>query len=229
MVRDKVLIIEDDRKLNDGLKIALDGQNRELTSVYCIQDAWKVIEKGNYQLVILDLNLPDGEGLIFLRDFRKRWETPVLILTAKTLEKDVLAGFCAGANDYVTKPFSLPILRARAEALLKRTKGSSRFHFANFSLDFNQQVFLKADQPLRLNRQEQSLLHFMLVHSGQILTRDQLIDAVWTKEGKFVYENALSVLVKRLRDKMEDDPAMPRWIETVYGIGYRFQKETSSC
>lgn len=69
----------------------------------------------------------------------------------------------------------------------------------------------------------------MLVHSGQILTRDQLIDAVWTKEGKFVYENALSVLVKRLRDKMEDDPAMPRWIETVYGIGYRFQKETSSC
>ncbi|MDE7244721.1 MAG: response regulator transcription factor, partial [Oscillospiraceae bacterium] len=145
---------------------------------------------------------------------------PVILLTAIDLVSDIVTGLESGADDYVTKPFSLAVLRARVNAQLRRMVRTDVFRQEGFFFDFTGMEFSKNGVSVELSKTEQKLLRLLVEHKNMTLSRDVLIDRIWTDGAAYVDENALSVTVKRLRDKLEDNPAKPRYLKTVYGLGY---------
>ena len=172
--------------------------------------------------MILDINLPDGNGLDFLKQLRKTSAIPVILLTANDMETDIVAGLESGADDYVTKPFSLAVLRARVNARLraKETQAKETLRIDDFCFDFSDMKFYKSDREIELSKTEQKLLKLLVSNPQITLERSLLLDRIWTDGAEYVDENALSVTVKRLRDKLEANSAKPQYIKTVYGIGY---------
>ena len=206
-----LLIVEDDPTLGEGIRLAL--QAPELRPQLCrsLADAGELLSRRSFDLLILDINLPDGNGLDLLRALRRESEVPVILLTANDLETDIVAGLELGADDYITKPFSLAVLRARVNTQLRRTAAPQAERV---------QLDSRTGVPVELSKTEQKLLRLLVEHRGQTLTRAALVDRIWTDGAEYVDENALSVTVKRLRDKLEDMPSKPRYIKTVYGLGY---------
>ena len=181
----------------------------------------RALESGSFGLLILDVNLPDGNGLDFLRALRQESGMPVILLTANDLETDIVAGLELGADDYITKPFSLAVLRARVKTQLRRrTPAGDRVEIDGFVFDFGRMEFFRDGARVELSKTEQKLLRLLVENRGQTLTRPRLVDRIWTDGAEYVDENALSVTVKRLRDKLEETPSRPRYIKTVYGLGY---------
>lgn len=218
----KILIVEDDKALCHGICIAL--KSEELSFVPCagIQEARLVLEQGGCDLMVLDINLPDGNGVDFLKELRKTSGFPVILLTANDMETDIVAGLESGADDYVTKPFSLAVLRARVHAQLRRQdrEKTEVVRTQEFTFDFNHMQFWKGGQNLELSKTEQKLLKILVENRGITMARGSLVDRIWTDGADYVDENALSVTIRRLRGKLEDDPSRPKYIKTVYGIGY---------
>ena len=190
-------------------------------------------------LIILDLNLPDGIGYDYLKYVREKSRVPVLILTANNLEMDEVTGLTMGADDFLTKPFSLAVLRARVNALVRRSqmagdrnsdekkgisvnKKSGIYEIDDMVFDFEKLVFRKGEDDLFLSVNEQKLLKVFLDNKGMLLTRDMLIERLWGDSGEYVEENALSVTINRLRSKIENS-AGDKHINTVYAQGYRFE------
>ncbi|MDO5111962.1 MAG: response regulator transcription factor [Clostridia bacterium] len=217
-----ILIIEDDKTLCSGIAVALRGGDYAILQAHSISEARSRLQEERVDLLILDVNLPDGNGLDLLQSLRRDGDTPVILLTANDMETDIVTGLETGADDYITKPFSLAVLRARVNAQLRRSTQSAlrRIAIDDFVFDFEHMAFSRNGAPLELSKTEQKLLHMLLEHRGQTLTRDTLLARVWGNGGEFIDENALSVTVKRLRDKLEAQPSKPRYIKTVYGIGY---------
>ncbi|WCM64027.1 response regulator transcription factor [Paenibacillus polymyxa] len=217
-----ILIIEDDIALSNGIVLALKEPNNVFTQTHDIATAKEQLNVTAFDLVILDVNLPDGSGLDLLTHIRKTKALPVIVLTANDMETDVVTGFELGADDYITKPFSLMVLRARVGVQLKKSRYSlaDSIHLDNFSFSFERMEFIKNGTPIELSKTEQKLLRILINNRGNTVSRDHLIDSIWTDGAEYVGENALSVTVKRLRDKLEDFPSSPRYIKTVYGIGY---------
>ena len=214
----KILLIEDDAPLGRGICLALSSGEQEMTLCRTLAQGRQALAEGSFDLLILDVNLPDGSGLDLLTQLRAVSRLPVLMLTANDLESDQVAGLELGADDYVTKPFSLAILRARVNRLLRRTlQPDGAVELPPFSFDFSAMVFLRNGEPLELSKTEQRLLRLLVEHRGRTLTREQLLSRVWDG-GDFVDENALSVAVRRLRSKLTDAP-----IKTVYGLGYTWE------
>ena len=244
-----ILIIEDDVTLAGGLCRAL--QNEGTETLYCttLREARKLLEKQQtageqYSLVILDVNLPDGNGFDFLQEIKSKYDICVIMLTANDMETDIVAGLNAGADDYITKPFSLAVLRARVETQLRRAAqsraaadgagGGNRaagstlsdiweteqdIIIDDYSFNFSQMLFKHGEERIELSKSEQKLLRILVENQGITLTREKLLDHIWSVDAEFVDENTLSVTVKRLRDKLN---AQDR-IRTVYGIGYRWE------
>lgn len=218
-----IFLLEDDETLGRGITMALTGPE---TSVVCrtsLSSAREALEEERFDLLILDVNLPDGSGLDLLRQVRAEGDaTPVILLTANDLELDEVTGLEAGADDYITKPFSLAVLRARVNAQLRRsTPGASRILTVGpFAFNFEQMDFRRDGRGVELSKTEQKLLRVLLENRGHAVPRATLVDRVWTDGAEFVEENALSVTVKRLRSKLEADPTKPEYLKTVYGIGY---------
>lgn len=218
-----IFLLEDDETLGRGISMALTGPE---TSVVCrtsLSSAREALEEDRFDLLILDVNLPDGSGLDLLRQVRAEGDaTPVILLTANDLELDEVTGLEAGADDYVTKPFSLAVLRARVNAQLRRSapKVSQTLTVGPFAFNFEQMDFRRDGRGVELSKTEQKLLRVLLENRGHAVPRATLVDRVWTDGAEFVEENALSVTVKRLRSKLEADPSKPEYLKTVYGIGY---------
>lgn len=213
----QVLIVEDDRDLSRGLCLAL--QDGELETVPCLDlaSARARLAQGGADLVLLDVNLPDGNGLDLLREVKERGSAPVILLTANDTELDVVTGLEWGADDYITKPFSLAILRARVNAQLRRDGGQRQvFTQDGFRFDFDRMEFTRDGAAVELSKTEQKLLRLLVENRGMTLSRETLLDRVWSDGGEFVDENALSVAVKRLRSKLD----AAAQIKTVYGVGY---------
>ena len=205
----QILIVEDDPALSQGIRLALGQEGRQFVQAGTIGQAERELAERTFDLLILDLNLPDGNGLDLLSRLRDRSALPVLILTANDLE--------LGADDYVTKPFSLAVLRARVNSLLRRSRPApAALELPPFLFDFDAMFFARDGVPLELSKTEQRLLRLLVEHRGQTLSREVLLDRVWDG-GEFVDENALSVAVNRLRAKLADAP-----IRTVYGLGYQW-------
>ena len=212
---DDILIVEDDQALSQGIRLGLEGEGRRFVQASTLAHGERALEERVFSLVVLDLNLPDGSGLELLRRLRTHSALPVLILTANDLELDQVTGLELGADDYVTKPFSLAVLRARVNNLLRRAHSHSAvLELPPFTFDFQKMAYTRNGVPLELSRTEQRLLRLLVEHRGQTLSRARLLEQVWDG-GEFVDENALSVAVKRLRSKLTDAP-----IRTIYGVGY---------
>ncbi len=219
---ERILLVEDDAALAHGIALALNADEREMVIAESAAGARQKRAEGAFQLVILDINLPDASGLDLLRQWRAAGDAvPVILLTANDLEMDEVIGLEAGANDYITKPFSLAVLRARVAVQLRNQPASPAQVVAlgPFRFDFARMVFLRGEDEVTLSKTEQKLLHVLVDNRGHAVRRETLIDRVWG-DTAYVEENALSVTVKRLRAKLEDDPAHPVWLRTIYGIGY---------
>ncbi len=212
-----ILIVEDDTALNNGIALSLNTDNT--IQAFCIEDAKSKLDT-SIDLVILDINLPDGSGINFCREIRKASNVHIIFLTANDMEIDIVSGLESGADDYITKPFSLAVLRARINAVARRRQSDgNKFEEGAFSFDFDNMLFYADNVPVELSKTEQRLLKLLVANRGVTLSRDTLIDRVWTDGAEFVEENALSVTVKRLRKKL---PGIP--LKTVYGIGYVWEK-----
>ncbi|MCR5542941.1 MAG: response regulator transcription factor [Eubacterium sp.] len=236
-----IQIVEDDKTLSEGISISLSDYADSFYKEYKIENAKAGFDKYGKELslIILDLNLPDGIGYDYLKYVREKSDVPVLILTANDLEMDEVTGLTMGADDFLTKPFSLAVLRARVNALVRRSqmtrsinsgdeKESSSdekagvYEIDDMVFDFGKLTFKKGDEELFLSVNEQKLLKVFLDNKGLILTRDTLIERLWGDSGEYVEENALSVTVNRLRSKIEGS-GESKHINTVYGQGYRFE------
>ena len=218
----RILIVEDDETLAQGLRLALRGPEVKITLCGTLAEAAEVFHHAPFHLVILDVNLPDGSGLDLLREIRQTSAAPVILLTANDLELDIVSGLESGADDYITKPFSLAVLRARVNAQLRRgvPEKSTVTTIDGFRFDFEHMEFFRDGQAVELSKTEQKLLRLLVENRGQTLSRAALMDRVWSDGAEYVNENALSVTVKRLRDKLEETPSQPKYLKTVYGIGY---------
>ncbi len=216
----QILLLEDDSALSQGIKLALEGGTLSVANCRTIAEGEAALEAAAFDLVILDINLPDGSGLSFLQKLREKSDMPVILLTANDLESDIVTGLESGADDYITKPFSLAVLRARVNARLRGTSSAGAVRLDGFVFDFERMEYRRGDTPVELSKTEQKLLRALVVNRGRTMTRAALVDHIWTDGAEYVDENALSVTVKRLRDKLEDDPSRPVYIKTVYGLGY---------
>ena len=209
----KVILLEDDAVLGQGICLAL--KSEELKADLCRSlDEVRNRSVSDYDLLILDVNLPDGNGLDFLRELRHgRCTTPVILLTANDMETDVVVGLESGADDYITKPFSLAILRARVNARLRteQRQAASVYQTDPFLFDFDHMFFRKSGLQIELSKTEQKLLRILLDNRGMTVSRAVLVDRIWSDGAEYVDENALSVTMKRLRDKLEDDPSRPTY------------------
>ena len=236
---DFILIVEDDVSLAEGLCRALSSAEIQAESCGTLAEAkirldeW---EQETMPLLILDVNLPDGNGFDFLKMAKESYSIHVIMLTANDMELDIVAGLEQGADDYITKPFSLAVLRARVAAQLRRQCAlDSKAHSAmgitaendmyvinrRYKFDFHRMQFLVDGEAVELSKTEQKLLRYFVENQGITLSRDMLIDRIWSDGAEFVDENALSVAVKRLRDKLSAQDH----IKTVYGVGYVWKKE----
>lgn len=233
----RMLIVEDDMALAGGLCRALQNEKNETASCKTLKEARALLRDGQvtgtqFSLVLLDVNLPDGNGFDFLAEIKKEYEIYVIMLTANDMEADIVAGLEMGADDYITKPFSLAVLRARVDTQLRRVKvqtgqavgqiqqeAGQTFVIDDYKFYFAKMHFFHKEERIELSKTEQKLLRVLVENRGITLTREQLLDYVWSVESAFVDENALSVTVKRLRDKL----GMQERIKTVYGTGYRFE------
>lgn len=222
----KILIIEDDKKLNDGIRLALKNNSYTFFQCQTLHAARQVLKDEDICLILLDVNLPDGNGIEFVREIRmsgrKNSQVPIILITVNNMELDIVTGLEAGANDYITKPFSLMVLRARVEVQLRGKEENHQNHVVidHFDFDFEKMEFLRDGNAVELSKTEQRLLRILCENKGATVKRSHLIDCVWQGDTEFVDEHALTVAIKRLRDKLEKDSKNPKYIKTVYGIGY---------
>lgn len=218
-----ILILEDDAALRKGVELALAAPDRRFELCGSVNQAKAALQSGAPDLFIIDINLPDGSGLDFCGELRTEgYSAPVLMLTANDTELDMVTGLASGADDYVTKPFSLAVLRARIDALLRRSECGGKIASGRFSFDFEAMRFEKEGTPVELSKTEARLLQTLFSNKGQTLTRERLLERIWPDGTEYVDENALSVAVRRLRSKLEDNPSDPKHIKTVHGIGYKW-------
>lgn len=222
---ERILIVEDDISLNQGLCRALKSENRQIISCMNLKSTREQLLCGSVSLVLLDINLPDGNGLDFLSELKITDPLcPVILLTANDTDMDIVTGLEQGADDYITKPFSLSVLRARVNTQLRKQATSvhtALFQMDGFVFDFDQMQFRVNGTAIELSKTEQKLLRLLVENHGKPMSRSVLIDRIWMDGAEYVDENALSVTVKRLRDKL----GAHDYIQTVYGIGYIWEKK----
>lgn len=226
----QILIVEDDQQLNQGIFLALSGQDYRCFQCNCIALARKQLKENSIDLVLLDINLPDGSGMHWLREVRNNSQVPIIIISANHRETDIVVALESGANDYITKPFSLMVLRARVRVWLrdKKTENPPVFQTDEYYFDFHKMEFWSKGVQIELSRTEQRLLLQLVENPNVTLSRHALTDELWSGESEYVNEHALTVVVKRLRDKLGENESSRSYIKTVYGIGYAWMSEEMS-
>lgn len=220
----KILIVEDDVIICGGVKVYLESKGYETDLAYTLAEARTAL-KQRYSLVILDCNLPDGNGIDLCRQIRREGNTPVIFLTARDTEGDMIEGFRAGCDDYIAKPFSVELLNQRIMAVLRRSTQESTaevFCYKELSVDFGKMQVCCYQNPVKLSGKEYRLLELLIRNKGQVLTRETILERIWDCHENYVDENTLNVHIRRLRQKIEQDPKNPEYVITVFGIGYTF-------
>ena len=217
-----ILVCDDEKDIVSALKIYLEPEGYRVLEAYNGQEALDILDREQVQLILLDIMMPKLDGISAVVKLREYSNVPVILLTAKSEDTDKVLGLNVGADDYITKPFSLAVLRARVAAQLRRgdQKQPEAVELGPFRFDFQTMDFRREGKAVELSKTEQRLLRVLVENRGRTLPRSLLVDRVWTDGAEYVDENALSVTVKRLRGKLEKDPANPEYIKTVYGIGY---------
>lgn len=222
----RIGIIEDDRLLNQALEIALRDAGYDTVCACTKQEALSKLD-GKEALLLIDIGLPDGDGIRLYQRLRResgelqKKSTPAVFLTARDEERDMLAAFDLGAEDYVVKPFSMKVLLKRIEVVLRRNSEGSILVCRDLELYPGRKQVLLGGNEVSLTAKEYQLLEYFMRNQGQVLTMDNLLQAVWGLDGEFVSENTVSVTIRRLRKKIEPDMSRPVYIRNVFGLGYR--------
>lgn len=219
---EKLLIVEDDKSLNRGISFKLTKEGYSVFSSQCIAEAKQILETQDIDLIILDVTLPDGNGFDLCQEIRKQSNTLIVFLTACDEEVDIVTGLDIGGDDYITKPFSLSILISKINALLRRNTISAKGKICSKDLTFypEDMVLEKNGEEIALSRTELKLLRYFMKNCQRIITKELLLSQLWDADGIFIDPNTVAVNVRRLREKIEDDPSNPSYIKTVRGVGY---------
>ena len=225
----KILVVDDEKLLVKGIKFNLENEGYTVDACYDGQTAVDMARAGGYDLIILDLMMPQKDGLEACQEIRSFSTVPIIMLTARSEDSDVLMGFESGADDYVTKPFNILMLKARVRALLRRAamtaapeaEHSGVIRCGHIAIDEQRRSALKGDEPVELTMKEFDLILFLMKNPGKVYSRESLLDLVWGYD----YQGdtrTVDVHIRRLREKLELDPAQPRYIVTKWGVGYYF-------
>ncbi len=221
----RLLLVEDDKTIALGLEYSLTQEGFEVTICYNAESALRKIQEVQFDIALLDITLPDGNGFDICRKLKEKDDTPVIFITARDDEGSVVMGLDIGADDYITKPFRIRELQSRIRSVLRRaqkqTNDDSIFRYGNVVVNITKGNVTKNGEDVFLTALEYRLLLTLMNNEGHVLTRNQLIESIWDVSGDFVNDNTLTVYIKRLREKIEDDPQNPQIIKTVRGMGYQ--------
>ena len=221
----RILIIEDDMDLREGLAYFLEKDGYEVLTAGTKRAGMEIIRKALCDLILLDCNLPDGSGFDLCTEAKEYGDGPILMLTARDTEMDEVKALEMGVADYMSKPFSIAVLKARIKKILQGRKPENRLVSGGITLEKDACKVYKNGEEIRCSKVEYQLLMYFMENRGRVLSKEQILAHVWDSQGKFVDENTLSVNIRRLRGKIEDDPKHPALIRTVHGIGYVWRKE----
>ena len=227
---DKILVVEDNTELSDDLRRNLQAEGFEVYAAASLAQARKYLggiesSGSGADLCLLDINLPDGDGFAFCRYLSENTTIPVILLTVRDDAQDMVQGLSIGADDYVTKPFRTDVLVARIRAVLRRVRNCRQeddsLYCGDICINRKASKVYRKDCPVELTPNEYQLLLLLLEHKNQTVTREQILGKLWDMEGDYVNDNTLTTLVKRLRQKVEEHPQMPKLLLTVRGFGYK--------
>ena len=224
----RILLLEDDLSLISGLSFALKKQGFEIENARTIKEAREYWRKGRYNLLILDVSLPDGCGFEFCKMVRKESEVPIIFLTASDEEMNIIMGLDIGGDDYITKPFKLGVLVSRVNALLRRTKSirknDAELVSNGIKINLLQTVVYKNGEQIELTAGEYKLLCLFMQNPNIVLTKDQILQRLWDCDADYIDSSTLTVYIRRLRIKVENNPSEPEMILTVRGMGYKWNE-----
>lgn len=224
----KLFVLEDDAAIGMGLSYSLKNEGYDVTVAKNVKSAYEILNKETFSLYILDLTLPDGSGYDVCREIKKSGDFPVIFLTAYDDEVNVVMGLELGADDYISKPFRVKELLARIKSVLRRYSKDSPdgiVSVGSIKVNTNEAKIYKNGTEIILTAMEYKLLLIFINNRGKVLSRQRLLEDIWDVAGDFVNDNTLTVYIKRLRDKIEEDPAKPQIIKTVRGLGYILDDE----
>lgn len=220
----KIAIVEDNPLFNEALYRTLVKAGYEVVRAYTLAEGLRLIDS-SLSLMIIDINLPDGEGLDICKKAHGYNQIPVIFLTARDEEADMLKAFELGADNYLVKPFPMPVLLKAIAALLRRTEeDSDTFVYMGLKVDFERMRVTYKDVEIRLTPKEYKLLELLVRNKGRVVTKGMILEQVWDSEGAFVEENTVNVTLNRLKKKIEPDTTNPVFIKNVFGLGYTFGK-----
>lgn len=223
-----IFLLEDDEAIGIGLTYSLENEGYKVTLAKTVSDALNIINRESFSLYILDLTLPDGSGYDVCKRIKEKGDLPVIFLTAFDDEVNVVMGFDLGADDYISKPFRVKELLLRIKSVLRRYNketADATVKIKDLIINTNEAKVYKNGREIILTAMEYKLLLILLNNRGSVLSRGQLLENIWDIEGDFVEDNTLTVYIKRLRDKIEEDPALPVYIKTVRGLGYVIEND----
>lgn len=222
-MKNKVIIVEDDRLLNRALCKTFTNAGYEAAGAMSMQEAENFLEDGT-ALMIVDIGLPDGDGFALCRQVQESTQIPVIFLTARDDEADMLRAFDCGADDYLVKPFPMAVLLKHAQAVLRRTGGKDAklFCYEDLNIDFARKQVTSQGRSVNLTNKEYDLLALLARNRTKVITKQMMLEQIWDVQGSFVEENTVNVTLSRLRKKIEPDPANPVYIKNVFGLGYTF-------
>ncbi len=216
----KILIVEDDSDLREGLSFSFSSDGYDVTEKETKKDGLQEIKKGSYDMILLDCNLPDGTGFEFCKEVRSYSNIPIIMLTARDTELDEIKALELGVNDYLSKPFSLGVLKARMKRLLQEKSEIAKIVTDSLTIDQSICKVYKRGEEITLSKLEYRLLVYLIENKNHILSKEQILERIWDSDGKYVDNNTVAVNISRLRTKIEDDISNPKWIKTIHGIGY---------
>jgi two-component system, OmpR family, response regulator RegX3 len=196
----KILIVEDDKILNRGVTFALKKEGYEVICAYSKEEGREVILNNKIDFLLLDINLPDGSGLDLCKEIRDTGDFKIVFFTANDTEEDMLKGFENGADDYISKPFSIEVLKRKVNAMLRnKQRDESIFEYKDLKIDFDKMAVYKNNLDISLSVTEYRLLELLVKNKGKVITKEIILDKIWDSRGSFVYENTLAVTIRRLR------------------------------
>jgi two-component system response regulator RegX3 len=221
-----VLIVEDERELAELLQLYLDKEGIESAISESAEEGLGRLSSDEFDLIVLDINLPGMDGFEFIQGFRKTYTTPLIIVSAREADEDIVMGLGMGADEFVTKPFAPKVLVARIRALLRRARegAGNAVRFGPFRLDVNGYTLMRGGERVVLSSKEFEVLRHLVLHPGEAMSPHQIYSDVWQNEYGDV--TSVAVYVRRIRQKIEDDPRHPLYLQTIHGSGYRFNPDT---
>lgn len=215
-----ILIVEDDTDLREGLSFSFSSDGHHVEEVETKKAGLRKIANGCFDIILLDCNLPDGTGFELCKEVRSYSHIPIIMLTARDTELDEIKALELGVNDYLSKPFSLGVLKARMKRILQEKTETSKIVTGPLSVDQSTCKVYKRGEEVGLSKLEYRLLLYLVENKNHILSKEQILEKIWDSDGKYVDNNTVSVNISRLRTKIEDDASNPAWIKTVHGVGY---------